>query len=63
MAPGTAGVPGLTVMVIGELVAVELVTQSSLDVITTVITSLFARLLVVNTGLLVPTFDPFFFHW
>jgi hypothetical protein len=45
------------------LTADALLTQVSLDVISTVTTSPSFSALLLNDGLLVPTFDPFTFHW
>ena len=53
----------LTVIETPVLVAVVGVTQFALDVKTQVITSLFARVVLVNVVLFVPTFAPFTFHW
>jgi hypothetical protein len=58
-----AGSTGFTVMVIGLDVAGFPETQVKDDVITTVTTSLFARVVLVKVGLFVPRFDPLTFHW
>jgi hypothetical protein len=52
-----------TVTVMPELVAVAGEAQVALLVSTHVTTSLLARLVVVNVGLLLPVFEPFTFHW
>ena len=52
-----------TVMVIELEVAVAVVTQVELDVITQVTTCPLVSDVVVNIGLLVPAFTPFTFHW
>jgi hypothetical protein len=53
---------GVTVIVTGAEVAVDGETQVSFEVITTVTTSPFARLELVNEEP-VPAFTPFTFHW
>ena len=58
----TDGVTELVVIVITLLVAVEVVVQLALDVMITVIWSLFASELDVNMGELVPAFTPFTCH-
>ena len=58
-----AGSIGFTVIVIGLEVAGFPDTQVKEDVITTLTTSLFARVVLVKVGLFVPTFDPLTFHW
>ena len=59
----TDGVTEVTVMVITLLVAVIVVTQPALDVMTTLTWSLFASALEVNVGELAPAFTPFICHW
>jgi hypothetical protein len=58
-----AGSTEFTVIVIGLEVAGFPDTQVKEDVIITVTTSLFARLVLVKAGLFVPTFEPFICHW
>jgi uncharacterized membrane protein YesL len=59
----TSGVTlALTVMVTGLLVAVGVVVQFALEVITTVTISLFVRVEEVKDGLLVPAFEPLTLH-
>jgi hypothetical protein len=53
---------GFTVIVIGLEAAGFPDTQVKDDVIITVTTSLLASVVLVNVGLLVPTFDPFICH-
>ena len=53
---------GFTVMVIALDVAVGCVTQVSDEVITTVTTSLFAKVEFWYVALFIPTFAPFSFH-
>lgn len=53
---------GSTFMVIPVLVAVTGLAQGAFDVNTTVTTSLLARVVDVNVGLLVPAFVPLTFH-
>jgi len=62
--PKLVGAEGnaFTVVVILLEVAGEPVTQVAVDVITTVTTSLFAKAVVVNVVLLVPTLFPLSFH-
>ena len=60
--PGAAGADGLTVMLIGVLVAVAGFAQGASDVMTTVTTSPLANVVDVKAGLLVPTLAPFTFH-
>jgi hypothetical protein len=57
-----AGVPALTVMVMGELVAVVGDAQGAVDVMITRTTSLLFKPEVVKTLLLVPTLLPFTCH-
>jgi hypothetical protein len=60
----TAGVTlALTVIVIGALLAVGVVLHVALDVITTVTTSPFVRVVEVKVGLFVPTFELLTLHW
>jgi hypothetical protein len=59
----TDGVTDDVVMVITLLVAVAVVVQLALEVITTVTWSPLASVLEVNVGELVPTFTPFICHW
>jgi hypothetical protein len=59
----TAGVTGLVVTEISLLAATGVVTQPALLVITTDTTSPSLSVLLVNVGLLVPTFVPLTFHW
>lgn len=60
----TAGVTGVvTVIVNALLVAVVEVTQVKLEVRTQVTISPLANVVALNVALLVPTFDPFTFHW
>ena len=59
----TDGVKEAVVVMVRELlVAVGVLAQDALLVITRVTTSLFAIAEVVNVALLVPTFTPFSFH-
>ena len=60
--PGATGAAGLTVMVMGELVAVVGTAHGAFDVITTVTTSPLTNEVVVNVALLEPTLFPFTFH-
>jgi hypothetical protein len=53
----------LTVMVTGALVAVGEAVQVALEVITTVTTSPFVRVVEVKVGLSVPVFTPLTLHW
>ena len=62
MIPGAVGAAGLTVMVMGELVAVVGFAHGAFDVITTVTTSPLTRELVENEGLFVPALVPFTCH-
>jgi hypothetical protein len=57
-----AGKLGFTVIVTALLVAGLPVAHVAFEVITTVTTSLFANVFVVNVLLLVPALDPFTFH-
>jgi hypothetical protein len=52
----------LTVIVIGALLAVGVVLHVALDVITTVTTSPFVRVVEVNVGLFVPAFELLTLH-
>ena len=58
----TEGVTEFVVMVITLLVAVVVVVQLALEVMTTVTWSLFASVLEVNVAELVPVFTPFICH-
>ena len=59
----TAGVTDAVVVIVSELlVAVGVVAQDALLVITTVTTLPFVMEEVVNVELLVPAFTPFIFH-
>lgn len=60
--PGTAGVPGFTVIGILMPVAVEGLTQGAVEVKTTFTISPFANDVEVYVALFVPTFPPFNFH-
>ena len=62
MAPGMAGVPGFTFIVIALLVTVETVVHVAFEVITTVTVLPSVRLEEVYVSLFVPTFTPFTFH-
>jgi hypothetical protein len=53
----------VTVIVIGELVAVVVVVQFAFEVITTVTASPFASVVEVKVGLFVPAFEPLTLHW
>jgi hypothetical protein len=53
----------LTAIVIGRLVAVGVVVQFAFEVITTVTTSPFERVVEEKVGLSVPAFDPLILHW
>jgi hypothetical protein len=57
-----AGKLGFTVVVMLLDVEGEPFTQGALDVKTTLTTSPFAKLVVVNVALLVPAFEPFTSH-
>ena len=63
MIPGATGAAELTVMGMGELVAVVGLAHGALDVITTVTASPLTKEEVENVGLLVPALFPFTFHW
>jgi hypothetical protein len=58
-----AGANGFTVMEMALEVTGLPETQVALEVITQVITSLFARVLLVYVELFVPMLVPFNFHW
>ena len=60
--PGVVGAAGLTVIDMGELVAVVGFAQGAFDVITTVTTSPFTKEEVVKVALLVPVLVPFTCH-
>lgn len=60
--PGIAGAAGLTVMLTGELFAVNGEAQGAFEVITTVTTSPLFNVELEKLGLFVPTFIPFTFH-
>ena len=59
----TEGITEFVVTLITLLVAVEMVMQLALEVMTTLTWSLLARLLETNVGELVPAFTPFICHW
>jgi hypothetical protein len=63
MAPGIAGVPGLTVILISLLVASVGEAQGILEVITTVTLSPCINDEMVKVELFVPALTPFIFHW
>jgi hypothetical protein len=63
IAPGFAGVPGFTTIVIPVLVAVVGEAQAALDVNITLTTSLLFNVVLVNVGLLVPALAPLTCHW
>ena len=63
MLPGVDGIAAETVTWIGVLVADDGEEQGAFEVITTVTLSPLFREELVNTGLFVPTFVPFIFHW
>ena len=53
----------LTDIVTGALVAVGVVVQFALEVITTVTTSPLLNVVEVKVGLSVPAFEPLILHW